>query len=353
MRIVRRFVFTAAFLVATVLMIRAARQYGDFVFLFYPGIMREVQVFLSELTAQLSYVLWERLALIALVWAGITLLLDLILQENLLRWISGITALAAFALCVYVGFAGLNHYAPSVAEGMRLEVQEDYTTDDLYQAAVYFRDGANRASHTVSRGPDGLFTTAEFDTLAEQVGSGMKHMVRTSYVFGGSAEAPKPLGFLSRYDIPGIYSCFTGECCVNPQVDDAALPFVMSYVTAHRMSIARDGDAAFIAVLSCIASDSPDYIYSGYLMAYRFCLEALSKLDAGEAQRVAEGEGEKLSADLAACTYQSSESFGSKLITWSEKLERKKLAKVAQPPDLTTLLVSWYRFLTTPVEAAA
>ena len=98
MRIVRRFVFAAAFLVATVLMIRAAKHNGDFLFMFYPGILREVESFLAELTAKLDYVLWERIALVCLIWAAVTLLLDIILQENLLRWVSGVAAFIALLL---------------------------------------------------------------------------------------------------------------------------------------------------------------------------------------------------------------------------------------------------------------
>ena len=162
MRIVRRFVFAVAFLVATVLLIRAAKQHGDFLFMFYPGILREVETFLSELTAKLDYVLWERLALICLIWAVITLLLDIILQENLLRWVSGVAAFLALLLCLFVGMSGLNRYAPSVAESMRLENRTDYSADELRKAAIYYRNGANEAAEKVGRGPDGQFRAAGF-----------------------------------------------------------------------------------------------------------------------------------------------------------------------------------------------
>ncbi len=342
MRIIRRFVFTAAFLIAAILMIRAAKQYGDFLFMFYPGIMREVQLILSELSDKLNYVVWERAALIALCWVVITLILDILLQENLLRWISGITAAAAFLLCAYVGLSGLNHYAPSVADGMRLEVRSDYTVDDLKAATIYYQAGANRAAGQVNRNLNGEFEAADFSVLAEQVGSGMKNMVRTSYVFGGSTVAPKALGFLSRYDIPSVYSCFTGECCINPNVDDIALPFLMSRETARRMSIARDDDAEFIAMLSCMASDAQDYCYSGYFMAYRACMEGLKTLDADVAAEVAAGESDELRQELATCTFQTAHSLGTQWLPKVEALDKKELdVAKTELPDLASLLVSW------------
>lgn len=352
MRIVRRFIFTAAFLAAAVLMIRAAKRYGDFLFMFYPGIMREVQAFLSEFSAKLDYLLWERAALIALCWAGITLLLDILLQENLLRWVSGVTAVVALLLCAYVGLNGLNHYAPSVADGMRLEVQEDYTVEELKQAAIYYRFGAEQAATEVSRKADGSFHAAEFSTLAEQVDSGMKNMIRTSYVFGGSTVAPKELGYLSKFDIPSLYCCFTGECCINPNVEDLALPFVMSREISRRMSIARDDDAEFIGLLSCIASDSPDYRYSGYVMAYRFCMETLETLNSDDAQEIAAGESALLRTDLENCTFQAEHSLGARWLPKVEGLDKKDEEKLTvEAPDLASLLVSWQQRETTPVES--
>ena len=355
MRIVRRFVFTAAFLVAALLMIRGARQYSDFLFMFYPGILREVETFLSELTAKLDYVLWERIALVLLIWAGVTLLLDIILQENLLRWVSGVTAVAAFLLCAFVGLSGLNRYAPSVAESMRLEVRSDYSVKELRQAAAYYRDGANRAAAKVARDDEGLFDAAEFEELGEQLGSGMKNMIRTSYVFGGSTAAPKKLNHFKRYsDGPSVYCCLTGECCIDPAVEDSAMPFLMSFEAARRMSIFRDGDAAFVAILACIASDSKDYNYSGYFMAYRLCMQALSELDPAEADTVAEGESEALRADLASAKYLPEHAVSGAWIDRVEKLDKKELGReMAEVPDAAALLVIWHKHLTEPAEAPA
>ena len=350
MRIVRRFVFAAAFLVATVLLIRAAKHNGDFLFMFYPGILREVESFLAELTAKLDYVLWERIALVCFIWAAVTLLLDIILQENLLRWVSGVAAFIALLLCLFVGMSGLNRYAPSVAESMRLEARTDYSVKELRKAAIYYRDGANRAAEKVDRGYDGKFRAADFDILGEQLGSGMKNMVRTSYVFGGSTVPPKKLDLLiRRYDTPAVYSCLTGECCINPNIEDTAMPFLMSCEAARRMSIVRDGDASFVAVLACIASDSKDYNYSGYFMAYRFCMEALTALDPATADTVAEGESDALRADLAAATFMPEHSVSEKWIEQVEKLDKKERdTQAPEVPDAAALLVIWHKHLTAP-----
>ncbi len=355
MRIVRRFVFAVAFLVATVLLIRVAKRDGSYLFMFYPGILREVETFLSEFTAKLDYVLWERIALVCLIWAVITLVLDIILQENLLRWVSGVTAFLALLLCLFVGMSGLNRYAPSVAESMRLEVRTDYSVKDLRKAAVYYRNGANLAAEKVDRGADNQFRAADFDTLAGELGSGMKNMVRTSYVFGGSTAAPKKLDYLIRhYDTPSVYSCLTGECCINPNVEDTAMPFLMSFEAARRMSIVREGDASFVAILACIASDSEDYNYSGYFMAYRLCMQALAERDPEEAAAVAEDESPALRADLDAAVYLPEDALSQEWIEKVEKLDKKEGNKeLPEVPDAAALLVIWHKHLTTAAEQKA
>ena len=355
MRIIRRFVFAAAFLVATVLLIRAAKRNGDFLFMFYPGILREVETFLSELTGKLDYVLWERIALVGLIWAAVALVLDIILQENLLRWVSGVAAVLSLLLCLFVGLSGLNRYAPSVAESMRLEVRTDYSVQELRKAAIYYRNGANLAAEKVDRQFDGQFRAADFDTLGEELGSGMKNMVRTSYVFGGSTVPPKKLDLLIRhYDTPSVYSCITGECCVNPNVEDTAMPFLMSFETARRMSIARSGDAAFVAILSCIASDSRDYNYSGYFMAYRLCMQALEELDPAEADTVAQGESVNLRNDLAYAKYLPEHDMSEQWIEKVEKLDKKERdVQMPEVPDVAALLVIWYKHLSSLADSTA
>ena len=346
MRIVRRFVFTAAFLLGAVLLLTAAGKYGDFIYMFYPTIIREIQTILSEMSAKLPYLIWERVLLIAVIWAAITLLLDIVLQENLLRWVSGITMVLSCLLCLFVAASGLNYYAPSVAEGLRIEVVEEPTAAQVKATGAYYQRLANLAGKNVSRGENGIYTGADFDTLAQQLGSGMHNMTRTSYLFGGSTQPPKKLGFLTKYGISSMFCPFTGECCVSPGAEPTVLPYLMGVEAARRASVLREEDAAFISLLSCMASDSADYRYSGYLLAYRFCVQALEALDPLEAQSLAEGESTELTADLAACSYTLENAVSTRWLNWLASLKEDPSGTY---PGLTSLLVSWHRHLTVPV----
>ena len=345
MKIIRRFVFTAVFLVAAFLMVQAARANSDFFYMLYPAIMREVQGVLSALTQELDYVLWQRVLLVAAIWAVISLIVDIILQENLLRWVSGVTMLASFALCLYVVMGGLNVYAPSVAQDMRLSTNSDYTVQQLQLAAEYYRDQANAYADQVTRTADGLCAGEEFDVLTGEVASGLHNMTRESYVFGGTPGAIKQMPWKKLISASGVVMPVTGEICVDETLEPAALPFFMTRETARQLSIARNDDASFVAILACMASDSPLFRYSGSLMGYRLCMRTLEELDSTAAYKVASGAGEALQADVEVASFWPETTAGEKLM-----LRLNRGEEMQALPDVTELLVAWHIRLTTPEE---
>ena len=132
------------------------------------------------------------------------------------------------------------------------------------------------------------------------------------------------------------------------------MPFLMSFETARRMSIARDGDAAFVAVLACIASDSKDYNYSGYFMAYRLCMQALNARDPAEADTVAQGESVNLRNDLAVAEYLPEHDLSEQWIEKVEQLDKKERdLRMPETPDAAALLVIWYKHLASLADSKA
>jgi len=70
-----------------------------------------------------------------------------------------------------------------------------------------------------------------------------------------------------------------------------------------RMSISRQPDVEFAAILACIYNDDPRFQYAGYLMAYIQCVEALRQVESTKAQaavgRLEKAPNKSVSADLA------------------------------------------------------
>ncbi len=88
-----------------------------------------------------------------------------------------------------------------------------------------------------------------------------------------------------------------------PTIPDVALPFTMAHEMSHRMCIAPERDADFAAFLACSVHPDPQFQYSGYFMAFRYCYKALSSVNAQSAQaaaaKVAQGISQQLAADMS------------------------------------------------------
>ena len=88
---------------------------------------------------------------------------------------------------------------------------------------------------------------------------------------------------------------------MNPQIPAVSLPFTMCHEMAHRMSIALESDANMAAYLACTANSAPEFQYSAYFMAYRYCYNALASANATESmKKVSAGVNEYFYQDLKA-----------------------------------------------------
>ena len=79
--------------------------------------------------------------------------------------------------------------------------------------------------------------------------------------------------------ITGMYFPMLAEANVNIDVPDSSIPATAAHELAHTRGFAREDECNFLAYLTCIHSDSADFRYSGYLMAYIYCSNALYAYD--------------------------------------------------------------------------
>jgi len=104
---------------------------------------------------------------------------------------------------------------------------------------------------------------------------------------------------LSTMGISGIFVPYTAEVVLNPAIPDSGMIFTMAHEMSHRLSIAPEGEANFLAFVVCRASADRRVNYSGYFMAYRSCISALSAVDPEAAGEIQAEVGVNLSHDLA------------------------------------------------------
>ena len=94
--------------------------------------------------------------------------------------------------------------------------------------------------------------------------------------------------------IAGLFSPWTGEVLVNPEVSPAALPFTCVHELTHLSGIADEGAANIAAWRECMRRGGA-YAYSARLWALRYALQRLSEADPEACRRALA----RVDADLA------------------------------------------------------
>ena len=272
----------------------------------YPYVTRTLMDILTPWTAGLSYCLWQVIVLGAVVVAVAVIVLVMVLRRNPIPWIGWMLAVCSVVYLLHTLAFGLNYQAGSIADDIRME-QRQYTVEELASAATYYLDMANLISDQVKRDETGNVAFADFETLSIQAADGFDTLVHeySFPIFAGNTTPVKKLGWANMYSsmgITGVTMALTGEAAVNPQIPATALPFTMCHEMAHRMSIANERDANFAAFLAAMANEDIQFRYSAYFMAYRYCYNALVRINtmesAAAAARVAAGLTEEMSLDM-------------------------------------------------------
>lgn len=266
-----------------------ADRFSTLVDMAYPFVTREIQFYLAEWSSTVSFTVWQVLAVALIVALAATIVLMITLKWNFVQWLGWVLAGASMIWFLHTGLYGLNYYAGPISDDVRLGNHE-FTAKDMAEATIYFRDKANTMALEMTRDENGALIFSDFDTLALAAADGFTTMAYdlSGSIFAGSTQPVKKLAWADMYTAMGILGItmpLTGEAAVNPQIPVVALPFTMCHEMAHRMSIASEDDANFAAFLACLANENPQFQYSAYYMAYRYCYNAL--LSAGTAETAA------------------------------------------------------------------
>lgn len=84
--------------------------------------------------------------------------------------------------------------------------------------------------------------------------------------------------WMRAMNVSGVYSFFTGEALISPELAPEALPFVAAHEAMHALGYAGEGEANIAAWTECLRRGGV-YADSARLWALKYSLEALSKID--------------------------------------------------------------------------
>ena len=313
-------------------LLQFAASHVALVDMIYPYSSRMVMEYMASWSAGFDGLLWQVLLVIGVALLLCSIVLMIILRWNPIQWFGWVLVAVSVVFFLHTGMYGLNQHTSPIQEDIRLEVNEP-SAATLEEAAIYYRDKANELADQVSRNPDGTVKLADFEGLAFQAADGFHYLTyeRTYPIFSGSLEPVKPLGWadvLKERGITAITVPLTGESAVNAKLPAVGLPIAICKEMARRMAIYSDVDAEFAAFLACRFNSSQDFQYCAYVMAYRYCYNALASVNTSygreAASRVRSDANKRMLKDI-------------------EALEGFLGAESALPNDgVCKLLVSWH-----------
>jgi len=146
-----------------------------------------------------------------------------------------------------------------------------------------------------------MFIDGGYKTVFDRAIEGYDILSKDIKEVGGLYGKPKRIlnsKFMSYAGISGIYSPFTFEANVNTLQPDSMIPSTASHEMAHQRGFAREDEANYIAYLTCKASPSKDFQYSGVLLGLIHSMNALYKYDKEAYFTLKEKYSEGVQADL-------------------------------------------------------
>ena len=267
----------------------------------FPYMSRLIQTNLATWSSGASFCIWQLIIVIIAVGVAASIVLMVLLKWNPIQWFGWVMAAVSVISFFGTGLQRINQYTGSIADDMRFK-NGDCTVLSVEDAAEYYLKHAQTAYAKIG---DATYDFADLNAKAPDGFKTLTYEERYA-IFAGSTIPVKQLGWSSRYTkqgITGITICATGESAVNMETPEALLPYAICREMCVRMSIAREPDVEFAAILACIYNEDPRFQYAGYLMAYIQCVDGLKAVNSDKSnaavERLERASAKVLGADLS------------------------------------------------------
>lgn len=255
---------------------------------FYPVLSQAVG-FLSSLV---PFSLAE-CVIVGLVVLGFYLVISLVLRLSdsnrahprswyVVRFLSTVLAIASVIYALFVLNCGLNYsrYPFTYYSGLTLR---DSSTQELAELCAELIAEANALREQVPENSMGVtqLSSSMYNTAAGAKAS-FDALSQGYPVLQGSYAQPKPVvlsRLMSYAQITGVFFPLTFEANINQEAPDYTIPATMCHELAHLRGFMREDEANFIGYLACRCSDSPEFRYSGVMLAMVHSMNSLYSAD--------------------------------------------------------------------------
>ena len=225
-------------------------------------------------------------------------------RQRVLRAISVVTNLAllgSVGYFLFIGLWGLNYNREPLATSLGYTV-EPRSVSELKKLCTQLAVQANEQRAGLQQNLHGYVTYPEGKHAAlQKVPLAYRALAEKSNLFEARYGAPKAVmlsRMLSYTEIEGVYIAFTAEANLNTDMPDALFLSAACHEVAHQYGFAREDEANFIAYLACQASDDPELMYSGTLLALIHSMNALYGYDADAYGEIADTYDKGVKRDI-------------------------------------------------------
>ena len=187
--------------------------------------------------------------------------------------------IASVLFFLYCSNCGVNYYRVSFAESEGFD-SENYSVNELIETCEWLTEQVNYWAASVNRDSRGvMYLSVDEGQEAVRIMSALGEIYPE---LEGYYPKPKPLWnhwILSVQQLSGVYSPFTIEANYNSEMVDYNIPLTVCHELSHLKGFMQEEEANFIAFLACCESETADFQYGGYTLAWIQCMNLLYRTD--------------------------------------------------------------------------
>lgn len=169
---------------------------------------------------------------------------------------------------------------------------------DLTELCSHFRDKLNELDGKINKDEKGFL---KLDENVKQEGvDSMKNLGNIYSSLQGYYPKPKPYVFseVMSYQLLAGETDFTLEPNYNNDMPHSDIPSTICHELSHVRGFINEDEANYISFLACINSENYEYQYSGYLMAYSYCMSDLYSFNEDAFKSVNDGLSNNVKLEL-------------------------------------------------------
>ncbi len=199
--------------------------------------------------------------------------------------LTGLLNLLTTLTLLYFSFQllfGINYQKSSLAEQLDYSVKK-IDTIELFEVTSLLLEKTNNLRINLNE-DDSLVTNLQFDINHYLKSATDGYFAAQNLYKINTPRTLKAKKFLfpsiySYMGIGGVYCPFTAEANVNTAQPDPFIPAIICHELAHLSGYASEDEANYLGFITSKMHPNIEFQYSGYLMALRYCLNQLARID--------------------------------------------------------------------------